>query len=354
MRRCGAFVVVLAGMLLATGCEAGSSRGHHVIATPRRAVRTAPDARLSTSPRPSVQKARSGTKPDSPLDPARDPAHVDLSAVRPLLAHAYSDAGVVYRNGCHVFAQPITRARFCVYGDRQAQASLVLFGDSHVAQWFPAFDAAARAEHLKLLYITKSSCPAQSVSVRVWQGKAYYQACDVWRARALALIEKQKHVALVVMGGFAHPQLTRRFTNDPIIDPTARAKEWGAGTGRTLTALRGVAAHVVILRDTPLMRADSARCLVTSNGDNRACETSYARASADLFWTAEQQAVSAYGQEAADFTSAFCTASRCRPVTSTGVLRWRDQSHMSATFARLLAPRVRVMIRQALAGRLNV
>ncbi|HTY72984.1 MAG TPA: hypothetical protein VMI11_11250 [Actinomycetes bacterium] len=52
-------------------------------------------------------------------------------------------------------------------------------------------------------------------------------------------------------------------------------------------------------------------------------------------------------------TSAFCTASRCRPVTSTHVLRWRDRSHMSVTFSRLLSSRVRLMIRSAMAGRLS-
>jgi hypothetical protein len=289
----------------------------------------------------------------SVLDPARDPAQVDVATVLPGLAHAYSDAGLVYRNGCHVFAQPITRARFCVFGDASATRSVVLFGDSHIAQWFPAFDAAARTDHLKLLYITKSSCPAQDVSVRVWQGNAYYQECDIWRDRAIALIQKEQHVVLVVMGGFSHPQLTRRHTNQHITSPSARVKEWAAGTRRTVLALRGVAGQIVILRDTPLMRLDSAHCLLANNGDNRACETPYTNASGESFWGAEQQVASEFANvSTADFTSSFCTAT-CRPVTSTGVLRWRDQSHMSATFAKLLAPSVATMMSEALAGKLS-
>jgi SGNH domain (fused to AT3 domains) len=286
--------------------------------------------------------------------PADDPSHVDIANVRPALAHAFSDVPVVYHDGCHVFAQQVSTAKICTFGDVHATKSIVLFGDSHIAQWFPAFDAAARSEHLKLLYITKSSCPAQTVSVRVWEGNRYYHECDLWRERAFALIKAEKHVVLIVMGGYAHPQLVRRHTNDPILKPAARAKEWRAGTRRTVLTLRSVAPHIVILRDTPLMDIDGAHCLIDSNGDNAACATPYAKASAVSFARAEGTIARDYSFVAyADFTSSFCTPQECRPVTSTGVLRWRDQSHMSTVFAKLLAPRVRAMIRQAIAGRLS-
>jgi hypothetical protein len=261
---------------------------------------------------------------------------------------------VVYTNGCHVFTLSGTFAHFCIYGDKHAKRTVVLFGDSHIAQWFPAFDAAARSEHVKLLYITKTSCPAQSVSVRVWQSTIPYAACDTWRQHAIALIRKQKHVDLIVLGGYAHHQITKRHTNQPIRNATARANEWRAGTRRTVLALRGVAGEIIIMRDTPLMRVNSAPCLIAHNGDNRACQTPYSRASASLLWKAEQQVAADYPHVVnADFTSAFCTSSRCRPVTSTRVLRWRDQSHMTVTFSRLLAPRVRAMLHAALTGQLS-
>jgi hypothetical protein len=284
-------------------------------------------------------------------DPAKDLAHVDLASIRPDPARAASDLPPVYANGCHVFAPQVTRARFCVYGDRSARKAVVLIGDSHVAQWFPAFDSAARSAHLKLLYLTKSSCPGETVSVRVWQGNAYYRACDTWRDNAFTLIKQYKHVDLVVMGGFARHQLVERRTNNHITDPKLRAEEWAAGIRRTVRTLEGVAAGFVILRDTPLPRVDSAHCLVSSGGDNRACETTYRSASSQLFGETERAVALRYPRVGtADFSSAFCTRSRCRPVTSTGILRWRDQGHMTATFARVLAPEVELMLERALAG----
>ena len=284
-------------------------------------------------------------------DPAKDPAHVRLAAVRPAPGSASSDLPVVYPNGCHVFAPQITRAHFCIYGDRHATKTVVLIGDSHVAQWFPAFDVAARSAHVKLLYLTKSSCPGETVSVRVWQGNAYYRACDTWRDNAFALIKQQKHVDLVVMGGFARHQMVERRTNIHITDPQARAKEWAAGIRRTVKTLGGVAGGFLILRDTPLPRLDSPHCLLSSGGDNNACQTSYGSASSDLFGQTERTVAQEYANVGtADFTSAFCTPIRCRPVTSTGILRWRDQGHMTATFARLLAPQVQFVLQRALAG----
>ena len=285
--------------------------------------------------------------------PAKDPSRVSVANVRPAPAHAASNEPVVYKNGCHVYTRAGTRAHFCVYGDKNAKTTMVLFGDSHVAQWFAAFDGAARAQHIKLLYITKTSCPAQDVTVRVWQRNIRYAACDVWRVHALALIKNLKHVDLIVMGGYAHHQVTKRHTNIRL-KGAARTREWEAGTRRTVAAIHGISDHLVILRDTPLMRVNTAQCIVSTHGNNRACQTSTSLAKADLVWHAEQRVAERYHNVGvADFTSSFCSTTRCRPVTSTRILRWRDQSHMSLTFSRLLVPRVRLMLRHALAGQLT-
>ena len=191
------------------------------------------------------------------------------------------------------------------------------------------------------------------MSVRVWQRSIPYTACDVWRDHALALIKKLKHVDLIVMGGYAHHQVTKRHTN-VLLKGEARTKEWEAGTRRTVARIHGISDHLLILRDTPLMRVTTADCILSTHGNNRACQTSTARATADSLWHAEQRVAGVYHNVGVvDFTSSFCTTTRCRPVTSTGVLRWRDRSHMSLTFSRLLVPTVRSMLRHALAGQIT-
>ncbi|WP_328345198.1 hypothetical protein [Streptomyces violaceus] len=48
-----------------------------------------------------------------------------------------SGRSAVYRDGCHV-DHAATGTRSCVYGDRASSRTVVPFGDSHAAQWFPA------------------------------------------------------------------------------------------------------------------------------------------------------------------------------------------------------------------------
>jgi hypothetical protein len=284
-------------------------------------------------------------------DPANDPEHVMLSALRPSAGGAASDRSIVYRNGCHVKAQAPTPAHFCVYGDTTAKRTVVLIGDSHAAQWFPAFDRATRALNVRLVYLTRSACPGEAVSVRV---RVYYRACDVWRQNAYALIKTLPRVDLLVIAGSAHHVLLQRQTHVLITSQSARAQEWASGIQRTVAALGAVAHDVVVMRDTPQMSRESGPCLIATNGDNGACGTAYGTASAAVIWQAERGAAQQYPTVGtADFTAAFCTPTQCRPVTSTGILRWRDRGHMTATFGPILTPLVEAMLGRALAGHLT-
>ena len=42
---------------------------------------------------------------------------------------------------------------------REGRRTLVLVGDSHAAQWFPALERLAEREHFRLVSWTKSGCP---------------------------------------------------------------------------------------------------------------------------------------------------------------------------------------------------
>ena len=50
---------------------------------------------------------------------------------------------MIYDDGCHL-DQSSDKPGECVFGDPEASATVVLMGDSHAAQWFPAMDEGAR------------------------------------------------------------------------------------------------------------------------------------------------------------------------------------------------------------------
>ena len=58
-------------------------------------------------------------------------------------------------DGCEITALQ-TQSGPCVYGDPGSKTAVVLFGDSHAAQWFPALNALATQRSWRLMWsITK-------------------------------------------------------------------------------------------------------------------------------------------------------------------------------------------------------
>ena len=47
----------------------------------------------------------------------------------------------------------------CIYGATTSHTSVVLFGDSHAAAWFPALDLISKQQHWRLVIFTKDVVP---------------------------------------------------------------------------------------------------------------------------------------------------------------------------------------------------
>ena len=68
----------------------------------------------------------------------------------------------VYGDDCHSNYGE-TKSGECIYGDKGSKKSIVLYGDSHAAQWFPALEELAIERGYKLVSLTKSACPSVDV-----------------------------------------------------------------------------------------------------------------------------------------------------------------------------------------------
>lgn len=281
-------------------------------------------------------------------DPANDPAYVPLSQLRPSVATASGDRPPLYADGCHVSAES-TAPTSCIYGDPNGTRVVVAIGDSTIAQWWSALDGAARAQRWRLVWMTKSACPAQDVTLRL--NGSPYTACDTWRRNVLAKIRNMPRVDIVVMGGAARSTLMRRGTSTVITDPAERDEEWRRGTLRTFTALKGEVRRAIVFRATPAFTVNVPQCLRQYNGWTRWCSRDRKSAVVDGAWAAERAAANAYTwARATQFTDDICRPDRCWPVTSTKVLRYRDKHHMTATFVRALTPTVRYRLAWHLAN----
>jgi peptidoglycan/LPS O-acetylase OafA/YrhL len=249
---------------------------------------------------------------------------VRLSHVPPQqrFAEARLDMPVIYDNGCHVSVYEV-RVPDCEFGTEGASQTVVLLGDSHAAQWFPALEQISRVRGWRLVAMTKSSCPAvDGPEVRVLN--RLNVECSIWRRHALERIGEMRP-ALVVISSLATGY---GFTDG----------EWLQGTRRILAELSSVSGRVVLVRDTPSPGFDVPVCLARQawrSGllPSRPCTFQPATGVwADAFAAQQQAAAGFENVRTVDLLGFICPAGRC-PLEGHGYVYYRDWHHLTKRFS---------------------
>lgn len=217
----------------------------------------------------------------------------------------------VYDDGCHVKYGKIESAK-CVYGEIGTARRIVLFGDSHAAQWFPALEKISRELGFELTSLTKSACTAVD-NPRSNQGAYKNSECELWRQNSIRRIAELKPYA-VITSSF-------QYFTEPA-NYSSRSDWWNQGQIRLLADLRGASNNLIYLSDTPRPSQHIPNCLA-SKGVN-ACIT------------AKTPNVIISGFKKVDPTPWLCT-DICPPIKD-GYVVYRDGSHISVAAALALAP----------------
>jgi hypothetical protein len=126
--------------------------------------------------------------------------------------------------------------------------------------------------------------------------------------------------------------------------------DWIAGLSRVVRRLRDTGAQVLVLGPVPDPHRVVPICVSGHLDDATACAQPRATAVRAAGIAAEAAATTAAGGQYADLTGLFCTAERC-PVIVGNALVYLDHSHLTAEYARVLAPAVGALADRALAGR---
>jgi hypothetical protein len=242
----------------------------------------------------------------------------------PPLGALSSDVGPPLR--CNT-SQPTSHPVDCVYGDRTARKTVVLFGDSHAAMWLPGLDVAARRARIKAILMSRPGCPAPAVHIWNLENQSPDRGCDIWRSWAIAHI-KQLHPAMLVVTSLYFYPLD--FSRSLITD-----REWDSGLSATLANLRSGSARAVVLGDIPYMSQSPPDCLAAHSGDIGACATSEPRAVLKAHDDGESATARAAGAAYVNVTPWFCAQEICPSVVGT-IAAYRDKAHISATYSRWL------------------
>ena len=217
----------------------------------------------------------------------------------------------VYLDDCHVNNGEVLSGE-CTYGDKSSSKTIVLYGDSHAAQWFPALEKLADENGFKLVSLTKSACPAPDVK-KVEIGAYKNRDCFKWRENSIKRMREMKPAA-IILSGFQHFDVPDSYSS--------RQSWWSDGQKLAYQSLRGASSKLIYISDTPHPKQDIPNCLAANGGAK--CDDSEISSSE----------VSG-GFTEIDPTPWLCT-SKC-PAIVNEIVAYRDASHISVAMSRALS-----------------
>lgn len=220
----------------------------------------------------------------------------------------------VYGDGCHVNYGE-TKSGYCTYGDKESSNTIVLYGDSHAAQWFPVLEKMAKERGFKLVSLTKSACPAVDAK-RPDQGAFKMVHCTKWRENSIKRIAEIQPLA-VITSSFQY------FT--PANSSISRAQWWNDGQRKLLKGLRGSTNNLIYISDTPRPLRDIPNCLASR--DSKVCDST------------ERSKVSVIPGFDVINPNPWLCSSYC-PAIVEGTVAYRDASHISVDMALKLLPKL--------------
>lgn len=226
---------------------------------------------------------------------------------------------IIYDDDCHVNNGEVLSPD-CLYGDVGSKKKLVLFGDSHAAQWFPALNETAKKHGFELISFTKSACPAPAVR-KVDIGVYKNEDCFKWRDNSVARI-RQIQPSAIIMSGFQHFKVP---------GPLSRQDWWENGQQKTVDMFDGLNSKLIYISDTPHPKQDIPDCIAA--GDFAKCDE-----------TRPSPVYTVSSLTIINPTPWLCK-DKCSAVVK-GVLAYRDNSHISVAMSAALAPEMESALRR--------
>ncbi|GAA2130622.1 acyltransferase family protein [Glycomyces algeriensis] len=253
----------------------------------------------------------------------------------PSLDEAGTDEPALYAEDC-VTAWEGTDLKDCRFGDPDGEKTIVLFGDSHAAQWFPAFNQLAEASGWKLLPLAKAGCSVAAVSEHDSHLDRRYTECEEWKEKAFAEIESLEP-DVVVTSAYDEKEI---LADDP-------DQAWADGWAESLNRLDEAAGEVYYLADSANPPGDTPACLAEHSDNVTECVVDVEAATT----RPERRAAAIETIEAeTDATVVDPIPWMCDvqndtcPVVVGNFLVYRDGNHLSPRFVAELTPQVAAAI----------
>jgi hypothetical protein len=234
------------------------------------------------------------------------------SAQRSALAKAQGD------NASAVYAIPdhCATATQCVYGDKHATKSIVLFGDSHARMWLGSIIPIATTDRLRLIVLGQDACPVIQISGPSFGG------CNAILSAAIATINATKPLAVLLSNRTSYPGYSSAF--------------WQAGLTTTIKALGPSKAKIAVIGDIQVLSTFPTTCLAANPNKVQKCTGQNPNTKAPGQEQAERLAATAAHDLYVNPTPWLCTTTKCSAVIGNFIIYW-NTNHITVSYSKYLS-----------------
>ncbi|TQL68344.1 peptidoglycan/LPS O-acetylase OafA/YrhL [Nocardioides albertanoniae] len=305
----------------------------------------APDAKGPE--RPASSEGPPAAKAPEP-DPL--PALVDASILaarknqpiptnlKPDLTHLSDDVETV--GECNYYVTSVRK--LCPRGDKDAETTIVVIGDSHARHWIPAVDEIAERSGYRAYVLAMPQCTVSLITPDKLDSTDPMTSCDSFHKFMLSMVKKIQPDLLLISSrpiGAAYHDGAGRHTGEAEVQRAVYR-----GYQRLLEHVKPAAKRTVWLRDVPALEFDPATCLSSNKKLSPCTYKPLARQQegADL----QMKAAKAARVEALNLDDLFCDSARiCSTVVGDSITH-RDSHHLTATYSeemgRTLGERLKI------------
>jgi peptidoglycan/LPS O-acetylase OafA/YrhL len=251
-----------------------------------------------------------------------------------VIAFAPTDVGPA-RSECQPSSSSEAKPRICWFGDLASpRSTIAIVGNSYAVRLVPLVREWTLGKHVRILLAARTDC--LGLSTFPVPGQDSSDPCLGWSSQVQDRLLHVQNLSLVVFTG--HPDSLKYLTGQA--EPSHAAL--GQARRNVLDSFRLLASHgvpIAVVKPAPGTRPLHApECVARSQASNDPCSLPRAQVTAMDFLSELARA----HRKLTGFVSMdryFCTADRCHAVVG-GLVAYSDDHHISASFARTLAPYV--------------
>ncbi|WP_156870159.1 acyltransferase family protein [Sporichthya polymorpha] len=228
----------------------------------------------------------------------------------------------------------------CEFGPAEAKTRIALVGNSHAGHWLPALQELADRRRWKITTFLSSQCALSPVN-QEFATPEQSDACVEWVRRTTAEVAAGRFATVVLSNRLSVPVAGMALPDSlPLYE---------RGYRTVLETWKRARVRVLVIRDTPTPGIADLNSVPDCLAGKAPEECSGPRQS----WLPQDPAVTAVRAvkdrriRTVDLTDRICGPRVCNPVVG-GVVVYFDGSHLSATYARTLAPYLEPALRALL------